>query len=246
MTDSIHVRTGTPEVIAREVVHLLALAASDAVLRRGIFSMAIPGGSVAEAVLPLLTEVDLPWHHVHLFWVDERAVPSTDSASNAGRARLLLANSHMHGVAFVHGIQGSDSDLDFAAEAYARVLVRVAGDPPILDLVLLGVGEDGHVASLFPGHDALTDTHSTVIVERNAPKEPPGRITLALPVLTNARETMIVAFGASKAAVMREALEDGTADTPVARVVREGARVMVMLDNDAASQLTSTPVEHVT
>jgi 6-phosphogluconolactonase len=108
-----------------------------------------------------------------------------------------------------------------------------------LDLVLLGMGPDGHVASLFPGHALLGETTRNVATVLDSPKPPPRRLTLTLPVLTAARVVVIGAFGASKAGIVRRAIEEADSRLPAALVARGAARAVWLLDAAAASQLTA-------
>jgi 6-phosphogluconolactonase len=132
---------------------------------------------------------------------------------------------------------GEDPDPARAARDYASTLRFVLGSPPVMDIALLGVGEDGHVASLFPGRPALQATDPTVLVEDDSPKPPPVRLTLSLDVLASAREVIVAAFGASKAAAVTQALEDPASELPLARLLHRAARATVMLDEEAASLL---------
>lgn len=204
--------------------------------RPGRFTIAIPGGSVASACFPRLAKPALDWTAVDFFWVDERAVSATDSESNYRLARDLWLDPADIPAGRIHRMPGESSDLDQAAGEYANELIRATGDPPRLDYVLLGVGPDGHVASLFPGHGALEDTRHVLAIH-DAPKPPARRLTLSLPVITAARRVAIVAFGEAKADVIDEALKDETSPLPVARVVRAAARCAVLADRAAASRL---------
>ena len=123
-------------------------------------------------------------------------------------------------------MRGESPNLDAAATACADDLAATLGVPPRLDLALLGVGADGHVASLFPGHPALDETERYVVAVRDAPKPPAERLTVTLPVLAAARAICIAAFGPEKAPVLRAALAPGgiTSPVPVARVLRSGPR----------------------
>lgn len=204
--------------------------------RHGAFTIAIPGGSVASACFPRLAKLALDWSRVEVFWVDERAVPPTDSESNYRLARELWLDPASVPAGRIHRVPGEAADLGRAAREYARELIGLAGDPPRLDYVLLGVGPDGHVASLFPGHAALDDKGPVLAID-DAPKPPARRLTLSLPAITAARRVAFVAFGEAKADVMRAALQDQTSPLPVARVVRDAARCLVLLDREAASRL---------
>jgi len=203
------------------------------------FACAVPGGSVAEAFFPALRAARADWGHVEVFFTDERAVPPGDPASNAGLARALWLNHVPIDPARLHPMPAGRPDLDAAAEDYAREMARVLGDPPRLDLALLGAGPDGHVCSLFPGHAALGERARFVVAVTRAPKPPPRRMTLTLPVLAAARGIVIAAFGAGKAAAVREAIEDPESALPVARAARCGPPVLFLLDPPAASGLGS-------
>jgi 6-phosphogluconolactonase len=120
---------------------------------------------------------------------------------------------------------------------YSAELTRVLGPAPRLDLVLLGVGPDGHVASLFPGHAALSEERKLVLPIVDAPKPPPRRLTLTLPMLTSAERVVVMALGESKSAVMREALTRGDSSLPVSLVIQRSARALVLLDQEAGAQL---------
>jgi 6-phosphogluconolactonase len=216
--------------------------AARSIAARGRFTLALPGGSVAHTFLPVLALAALPWERVGLFWVDERAVPATDARSNYGAARRLwLGASAASRVAWhplFDGVLSGDESAAHVALAYAarersRELERLLGAPPAPDVVLLGVGEDGHVASLFPGHSALAVTDTWVAPVFDAPKPPACRLTMTLPVLTGAPAVVIAAFGAAKREAVRGARNG--ADTPVGRVARSG-RVELLLDPDAAGE----------
>ncbi len=251
-----------PPTILIDAVEALA-AGFAARLARGVrraqragrrFALAIPGGSVAAAFLPRLADAAIDWTNVDLFWCDERAVPPDHPDSNYGAARRLWLDlvarpgPRLHrmetGGGHVTGDRdpGGSADLDAAAAAYARALRNSLGDPPRLDLVLLGVGPDGHIASLFPGHAALQERDRPVLAIVDAPKPPARRLTLTLPVLAAAREVVIAAFGAEKAAAIRTAIgDDRRADLPVARVVRAARRPLLLLDPAAAGGLRRPP-----
>lgn len=199
------------------------------------FSIAVPGGSVVTHLLPSLRAEDADWEGTDVFWCDERAVPPTHRDSNYGASRggwlASLADTGMR----VHRMVGEAASLDEAARDYAGTLRASLGDPPQLDLVVLGVGEDGHVASLFAGYPALRERDRPVLAVRHAPKPPADRLTLTLPVLTGARHVVLAAFGNAKHAAMRAALDDPSSTLPVTQVLRLAAHPLVLLDEDAAS-----------
>jgi 6-phosphogluconolactonase len=201
--------------------------------KRQRFAMAIPGGSV----VPALKGVPLDWQRSHVFWVDERAVSPASHDSNFGVARRQWLEPAKAAPASVHRMPADDPDLTAAAIAYGHEIVRVLGPAPQLDVVLLGVGQDGHVASLFPGHPALSETHDLVLPIVDAPKLPPRRLTLTLPLLTGAGRVIVMALGDSKAPVMQEAIERADSSLPVSLVLRSAHRALVLLDEDAGSRL---------
>lgn len=230
-TQRIHI--GPRASIAAQLTDQVASDARAAIAARGRFLLAIPGGSVADAVLPRLAGCDIAWDCVHFFWCDERAVPLDDPDSNAGAAMHLWAGSPLARSAHLHIMDGGAVDLDAACRAYERALVGAAGDPPVLDLVLLGMGEDGHVASLFPGHPASTEARRFVMPVLDARKPPPRRLTLTMPVLLGARHVVIATFGSGKANAVREAFGVPDARSPAACIVASATRLTMMLDVDA-------------
>lgn len=207
--------------------------AARAVAARGRFAMAVPGGSVASRLLPALPEVPIDWLRTDIFWCDERGVPPDHPDSNYGAAQAGWLSALGPDRARLHRMSGDAVDLDAAAEAYAAGLLATLGTPPILDLVLLGVGDDGHVASLFPGHPALRDTTRLVVAVEDAPKPPPRRLTLTLPAILAARFVCVAAFGAGKREVMGRVLDEAAGDLPAARVIREAQQVLILLDPEA-------------
>jgi 6-phosphogluconolactonase len=222
-----------PAGLARSLIALLAEEWRSAVAERGLLALALPGGSVATTFFPALAASGIDWTHAAFFWGDERAVPESDPDSNAGLARRLWLDPANVPAGSVHRVETDAPSLAQSAERYAATLTRVLGTPPRLDVALLGVGPDGHVCSLFPGHLALEAGGWTAAVE-DAPKPPPRRVTLTMPTLEAAGLVVVVALGAAKAPVMREVLGEAHAELPVARVLRRARRAVVLLDPDAA------------
>lgn len=219
--------------LAAEFARRAAERARAAVRERGVFTLAIPGGSIARAFLPAL-DAALPWDSTELFWVDERAVPDDDPESNAGMAKALLATGRAKARGW-HPI-GIGPDLDASARAYSDRLVERLGARPVIDLILLGVGEDGHVASLFP---APSTPGGWVAAVHDAPKPPRHRVTLTFATLEAARLICIAALGEGKATIAAELLERGAPELPAARVLARAHNAWVILDPGAASQLSS-------
>ncbi|HZN56067.1 MAG TPA: 6-phosphogluconolactonase [Candidatus Polarisedimenticolaceae bacterium] len=214
----------------RSFARLVESDARSAVAARGSFAFAIPGGSAASALLPALIGAPVDWRAVEVFWVDERDVPADDERSNARLAREVWLNRLPVAVRAIHELRGDP-------EAYERLLVSRFGRPPRLDLVLLGVGEDGHVASLFPGHPLLDARERYVASLDDAPKPPSRRLTLTLPALAAARRVVVFAAGGGKAAAIREALSDPASPLPLALVLRAAHRATILLDAEAASKM---------
>ena len=174
--------------LANTLAARVVSAAAAAIAARGRFALAIPGGSVVSLLARGLA-APLAAANWYVFWTDERCVPLSDPQSNFRLAETELLPK-LAG-ARVHPVRGSAAD-------YENELRPVLP----LDLVLLGVGEDGHVASLFPGNPALLETRRSVAAVSNAPKPPPDRITLTFPVLNAARHVFVVAAGAGKADIV--------------------------------------------
>ena len=218
--------------LADEFARRVADRARSAVQERGQFSVALSGGSIAPALLPTLGDAPLPWDAVSLFWIDERAVPPDDPQSNYGEAMTLLAGSAAVRQAGIHPMEVGD-DLDASARAYSDRLVNTLGTPPSIDVIMLGVGDDGHVASLFPGH--VQPAGEWVVAEYNSPKPTTRRLTLTFETLAVARVICIVVLGASKAEVVRSILMDPSSDLPAARVARTARELWILADHNAAS-----------
>jgi 6-phosphogluconolactonase len=197
----------------------------------GSWSLALPGGSVIDRLVRPLARAELPWEAAHVFFVDERAVSPDVPDSNWRVCRAAAEGTRMADARW-HRLPADASDLARAVAGYASELTEVAGTPPQLDVVLLGVGEDGHVASLFPDHPALAAA-DLVIIERDAPKRPAVRLSMSLDVLAHARLTCVAAFGAGKQGAVRAALDPSSA-WPVARLVRRARQPLVLADRAAA------------
>ena len=223
--------------LAEALVALFEAEWRRAVAARGFLAVALPGGSVASAFFPRLAAAAIDWSRCEFFWGDERAVPVSDPASNYGLARSLWLDPAGVPAERVHRMEADAPDLERAARAYSETLLRVLGVPPCLDLALLGVGPDGHVCSLFPGHPALHERTRWTASVPDAPKPPARRLTLTLPALAAAERVAIVALGRAKARVLRAALAEPESELPVALLARRARRVAFLLDADAASLL---------
>lgn len=195
------------EALACATAEKLAMA----VRTRGSCSIALSGGRTPCALYDRLARdhrKDLPWAHVHIFWGDERYVPPEDERSNYRMARQALLGHVPVPAANVHRMPTEPADPRDAAAAYEQVLRAHFGAPwPRFDLVLLGLGDDGHTASIFPGSSALDEAERWVLAVKG-PSEPRVRLTLTLPAITHAAAIDVIVSGSSKAEPLRQALAD--------------------------------------
>src|SRR5688572_3948825 len=228
----------TRERLVVEFVRRFERHSANAVAARGRFSLAIPGGSVARTLLPALVAAAVDWPRIDVFWCDERAVPAADPASNFGAADALLFARIPGRPAVLHPMPTDVSDLARAADEYEVEMRHVLGGPPVLDLMLLGAGPDGHVCSLFAGHPALEERDRSVVAVRGAPKPPPDRLTMTLPVVGDARHLYLGAFGTEKAEMVREIIEHNGSLLPAAQALRCNATAVCLFDDGAASLLS--------
>lgn len=208
------------------------------------WSVALSGGQTPTALYALLAEEpyrgQVPWQDVHLFWGDERCVPPDDPGSNFRLAFQELISRVPIPAGNVHRVQG-ELEPKAAAQAYESALREFfRGAQPCLDLVLLGLGEDGHIASLFPGSSALRETtRLAVAVEAHYQGRPAQRVTLTLPAINSARHVWFLVNGQSKAEIVRAALEDPGRQLPVQQVDPLRGQVTWLLDAAAASLLAA-------
>ncbi len=223
--------------LRRAIVKEFEAIAGAAITTRGQFVVALPGGSVAKHFFPSLAGAAIDWSRVHFFWIDERAVPPGDPESNYALASALWLTPAGVPAAQVHRLHGEDPDLERAAAKTAADLIAIAGNPPRLDVALAGVGEDGHVASIFP--HVSTSASALIAPIYDAPKPPPRRLTLTMPVLSNAGRVIVAALGRSKAVVVTDALRTTDSKTPLAELLRRSQSSLVLLDPEAAGNLRS-------
>jgi 6-phosphogluconolactonase len=230
---------------AAQEFHRLAEAA---VQERGRFSVALSGGNTPRTVYSLLASEhkQLPWDSIHIFFGDERHVPPGDPDSNFRMASESLLSKVPIPEKNVHRIH-AEMDAEAAAAEYDRELCDFfhLGDHdwPRFDLIFLGLGEDGHTASLFPGSKALTET-SRRVVANWVTKFKTFRITFTLPVLNHAAEVIFLVSGAAKAQILNEVLRPGAKKYPAQSVQPENGRLLWLVDQDAGSllRLTTPPV----
>jgi 6-phosphogluconolactonase len=247
-----------PQVVVHRDGDLLAATTAarlltrlvDTQAARGSASLVLTGGRTGTAVLehlralPALHAVD--WSRVDLYWGDERFLPAGHPERNETQARAALLDHVPVDPARVHAMEPSDGehgdDPDAAAEAYADVLASAArpedhGSVPAFDVFLLGVGEEGHVASIFPESPAVHEAERSVVAVRNCPKPPPTRVSLTLPAIRRAQEVWLMTTGAAKAAAVSMALTGaGEVQLPAAGATGQ-RRTLWLLDTTAASKV---------
>ena len=237
-----------PGALAAAGAEHVVRACRTAVAGRGEFAIALSGGDTPKPLYERLGEEPfrsrVPWDKVRVFWGDERGVPPTDPRSNFRMAEETLLRRVPVRPERVHRMPAERADLDEAADEYADVLrVHVpagAGGWPRLDLVLLGLGEDAHVASLFPGAPVLREARRTVVAYY-VPAQGMNRMTLTAPVLSRAGEVLFLVSGASKAEALWRVLEGPRRpDVVPAQLIRPvgGGRVLWLADAASTSRLS--------
>jgi 6-phosphogluconolactonase len=224
------------EALQAAFIDETAAAAAAAVAARGRFTMALTGGSAAVALYPALWRAGLAWDAVNIFFGDERCVPPEHPDSNYRLAMHTFLGQAPASSATVHRVRGED-DPSTAAAAAERALLAATDGTGCLDVVHLGLGPDGHVASLFPGHPLLGDEVRLYAPITDAPKPPAARVTLTMQALARARSVWFLVAGASKADVVRDVILEPDCALPAAQVARRAASVRWLLDNDAAKYL---------
>jgi 6-phosphogluconolactonase len=240
-----------PQLLAEAAAARLVTRLVDAQASRGSGSVVLTGGGMGGAVLAALERSPardaVDWQRVDVWWGDERFLPSGHADRNETQARAALLDAVPLDPARVHAMPASDGpdgdDVDAAAARYADELARAAAAQgqrdavPVLDVLLLGVGPDAHVASLFPEMAGVHEADRTVVGVHGAPKPPPTRISLTLPTITSAEEVWLLVAGAEKASAVGLALRGaGPVQAPAGSAVgRRGT--LWLLDRAAASQV---------
>lgn len=237
----------TAEEWARAAAGEIVRCAKEAASRKGRFTLALAGGETPRPVYELLATHPaflklLPWRQTHVFWSDERCVPADHRESNFRMAHEALLSRVPVPAANIHRIPAEMPDPAFAAQQYEKKLrefFRAApGRFPRFDLILLGMGADGHTASLFPGSTALEDEHALVSAVAG-PKGGVPRITFTLPLINHAASVVFLVFGAGKSEGVREILTAaaGSMSLPAARVRPGNGNLLWILDRGAAAML---------
>lgn len=226
----------------RAAAEEVSVAAQEAIAQQGRFTIALSGGHTPRGLYSLLaTDKGRPpivWRQVHVFWGDERHVPPDHPDSNYRMARETLLDHVALPQANVHRIPAEEPDADRAAARYEEELRRFfrldGASLPRFDLVLLGLGAEGHTASLFPGTAALDET-ARLVVAAHVPALGTDRITLTLPVLNHAACVLFLVAGSEKAAAVHTVLEQPGGTPLPAQRVRPAGRLIWLLDAAAAT-----------
>jgi len=233
--------------LALALARLFATKVEQAVATRGVARVAISGGSTPQATFALLADpagpfaTTIPWDKLHLYWVDERCVGPDDPESNYGVCRELLLSKVALPAAQVYRMEG-ELDPEEAASRYESVLrnsMKLEGaESPAFDLLVLGMGPDGHTASLFPHTEAL-DAMNRLVVANHVPQKDTWRITLTWPVINQASEVVFGIEGAGKADVLAAVLTGPrkVEELPSQLIRPSNGKLLFLLDEGAATKL---------
>jgi len=209
-------------------------------------SVVLTGGTMGSAVLEAVNSSpardSIDWSRVNVWWGDERWLPAGDPERNETQARAALLDHVALDPARVHAMASSDQgvELDAAAEAYAREIAEhtpANASMPHFDITFLGMGPDGHIASLFPERGGIRETDLSVISVRNSPKPPPERLSLTLPVINSSARVWLVVAGSDKAAALGLTLAGASINEVPAAGVQGRRKTLFFVDSDAAQEV---------
>lgn len=217
-----------PVTVARRAAAIIAEEAWEAVATRSSFVMAVSGGRTPWLMLQDLASMGIPWKAVHIVQVDERVAPDGDTDRNLAHLRESLRAAPIPSEQ-IYAMSVESINLELAAARYAGTLAKFAGEPPVFDLVHLGLGADGHTASLMPGDPVLRIDDADVAL--SGPYQGRRRMTLTCSAINRARRIMWVVTGSEKAEMCRQLLS-GNRSIPAGRIRRD--RALVVLDRAAA------------
>jgi len=220
------------DAVALEAAKLIAKEARDAVAARGKFVMAVSGGKTPWIMLRNLAQQDVPWKDVEIAQVDERVAPEGDPDRNLTHLRESVLEHAPIRPEQIHPMPVNEADFEAACMRYAQTLQDIAGTPPVLDLVHLGLGPDGHTASLVPGDRVLEVKDADVALTGIYQKR--RRMTLTYPVINRARRVLWLVTGSEKAGMLAR-LQAGDVTIPAGRVSSD--RAVVLADRAAAGEV---------
>lgn len=234
----------TPADLFQAAAAQFVALANQAIAARGKFSVALSGGSTPKAMFALLASgsiPNIPWDKIFFFWSDERHVPPDDPESNFRMANEAMLSRVPVPPANIFRVHAEEKDADAAAREYEQTIRKFfalrPGEFPRFDLTLLGLGPDGHTASLFPGSTGLKE-HSRLVIANWVEKFKTDRITFTYPVLNHSACVMFLVSGVDKAPILHEVLENPASGLPAQQVCNTDGRLIWLLDKAAASDLT--------
>ncbi|KAF8973781.1 6-phosphogluconolactonase [Flammula alnicola] len=201
------------DVLVSSLAAFITKAQKESIDKKGRFTIAVSGGSLPNMLKGLIGNHHIKWNHWQVYYVDERVVPLNHPDSNHHACTEALFSKVPIPAENIHAIDPTLlTDLEELSDAYEKLLIhefaqKDAARFPVFDLILLGMGPDGHTASLFPGHELLTEEDRWVAYVEDSPKPPPQRITLTYPVINHAARVAFVASGAAKADVLSRVLD---------------------------------------
>jgi 6-phosphogluconolactonase len=233
------------EKLSQAAADYIVRLAQESITAHGTFTIALSGGSTPKKLYGLLASESyrnqIDWPHVEIFWSDERCVPVTDPECNYNMALEVMLSKLQLNANQIHRMPADESDPDAAAEKYTQEMRRVLGTDgtPAFDLIQLGMGPEGHTASLFP-HQASLHEQERLILPVSVPKPPPPRLTFTPPLLNAAKHVLFLVTGAEKADAVQAVLEgERQPDEYPAQIVQPvDGDVTWMLDTAAASKLS--------
>jgi 6-phosphogluconolactonase len=220
------------DAVAKAAAKFIAAEARDAVAVGGKFTFAVSGGKTPWVMLRELANEQVPWSGVHIFQVDERVAPAGDADRNLTHLRASLLSHAPLKEEQIHAMPVNDVDLEVAAASYVKTLQQIAGTPPVLDLIHLGLGADGHTASLVPNDPVLNVSDRDVAMTDLYQKR--LRMTLTYPLINRARKILWVATGAEKVEMLQR-LRNGDPSIPAGKIKSDSA--LVLADAAAAKSL---------
>jgi len=221
------------EAVAHEAARLIAAMAREGVAARGHFVMAVSGGKTPWQMLKALGREDVPWESVHVFQVDERVVSSGHPDRNLTHLRENLLDHSPLSDNNIHAMPVESDDLELAAERYSLTLREIAGTPPVFDLVHLGLGPDGHTASLVPGDPVLNIyDHDVAITGIYQGRK---RMTLTYAIINRSRNILWIVAGAEKVPMLKR-LQIADASIPAGRICQDAA--LILADRDAFGDMS--------
>ena len=238
------IQAETPADVAALAASLFDEISMRALTKRKVFHVALAGGTTPLAMYRLLADprFEIDWHDIHVYMGDERCLPEGDPERNDRAAREALIDRVPIPKENVHFVDPLADDAADAYEAELRRSIVTGEDLPRFDLILLGMGPDGHTASLFPGHAALDETTRLVVKIHGSPKPPPDRITFTLPLIKAARAVMLFVTGAEKREALRRALA-GDPGVPTGRIKpAPPGELFVVADRAALGDMIPKPV----